>query len=199
MLARMNRYSGLLALVVVALVLCSCAPVFSIHSLYSDTDSYFDPGLVGTWFDPTDPAQSPIIFAPLGSNAYTVSGSDDSVKPPIEYTYECHLVKFGGRLFIDAEQSDISVANESVPVMAIPAHMLGELTVDQQNLTIRFLGYDLMGDSSNSAFIAIRHETTDDGLPILTANSADLQKFLLAHADDVKAFPVVVGPWRRKK
>lgn len=199
MLSRIRRCGSLAAPLLIAAFLCSCVPVFSIHPLYGDKDAYFDARLVGTWLDTTDSSQSPITFERSGTNAYVVSYDDNAVIPPAKYTYECHLVKLGDRVFIDAEQSDIHVAKGTVDILAIPGHMLGEVSFDGQTLTIRFLDEDWTQDALKGGMIAITHDTGDDGTPILTATTADLQNFVLAHADDAKAFSVVVGPLRRNK
>lgn len=197
MLSQIKRYAGLTISLLFAFSLCACVPVFSIHPLYTDKDLYFEPALVGTWFDPSGSVQ-PITFARRGSNSYVVTAVDDSV-PPVKYTYDAHVVKLSGRLFIDAQQSDISTANGSILILAAPAHMLGEVAFDQQTLTIRFLDDDWTRSALRGGGVAIRHDTSDDGTPILTATTADLQNFILTHADDTKAFSVVLGPLRRKK
>ena len=199
MLPRIDRYRGLVALLLAAVSLCSCTPILSLHPLYTDKDVYFDPGLIGIWVYTTDSEQTPITFERLGSNGYTVSGTDTTETPPLKYSYEAHLVKLDGHLFMDVKQSSISAASGDITVLAIPAHMFGEVSFDQDNLTVKFFGEDWPERSLESSAITIRHETTDDGVPVLTATTADLQRFIAAHIGDEKVFPLVLGPLRRKK
>jgi hypothetical protein len=199
-IARKGWSRFVLAGVVVALVsLASCVPVFSVHPLYTERDIAFDPQLVGTWIDPKDPAHTVAVFERLNTNAYTISLTDPAKQPSQVETYQAHLVKLQGHLFIDAVQSDIKVGGDNILVLAVGAHMFGRIWLGPDELKMSFLDDEWIEKAIQAGTISIRHETSDDGTPILTATTAELQTFVSDHADDDKAFAIGVGPLERKK
>lgn len=197
MLKCAKQYGTAAVLIVALIFLCSCGPVFSIHALYTASDTFFEPRLLGTWLDPKDAKQPPIVFERDGTAAYRIS-MVDSTNTSVTETYEAHVVKLGGQLFIDVVQSDVKDANGSLDVFQVPGHILGRVSLGENDLTIHFLDEDWMKAGLQAGSISIPHEMLDDGAPILTASTAELQKFVLDHAEE-KAFSVEMGPLQRRK
>ncbi|HXW57276.1 MAG TPA: hypothetical protein VEJ67_16115 [Candidatus Cybelea sp.] len=200
-IAREGRTRLLLAGTMLALVaLSSCVPVFSIHPLYTDKDVVFDPHLLGTWFEPpSSDDHSVVMFERLNTDAYTISITDPTKQPSPVETYQAHLVQLNNRLFIDAVQSDIKVGGDNALVLAVAGHMFGRISLGEDGLRMSFLDDEWIEKALRDGMISIPHETTDDGTPVLTATTLELERFVLAHADDAKAFSIAVGPLERRK
>ncbi len=181
-------------------LLSSCGPVFSIHPWYTDKDIVFEPRLLGTWFDPTDTNDhDEFVIEKSGGNAYTITLTDPEKKPTEANSFEAHLFRLGDHLFLDATQSDIQVAGENVDVYAVSGHMLARVSLDGDVLNLSFLDDDWMQKGLQAGTISIRHEDQDDGTPVLTATTAELQKFALDHVSDDKAFSAGAMKLQQKK
>jgi len=181
-------------------VLTSCLPVYSVHPFYSDKDVVFEPKLLGTWFDPSDKDnQGNIVFEQSDTNAYKITLTDPTKKPSVAARLDARLLKLNGRLFIDAIQSRFEVEGEDQLVLEIPGHMIGRVTLGDDGLTMRFLDDEWTQKALHAGTISIRHEDLDDGTPVLTAGTPDLQKLILDIANDDHAFAIGVSEFRRKK
>jgi hypothetical protein len=184
-------------------LLCSCEPLFSIHPYYTDKDITFDSRLLGTWFDPEEASpQSTIEFRRVndkGRDAYSITLVDSSKNPVESESFVAHLVKLDGHLFLDTVQTKISVGDHTLDTFALPVHMLGRVSFDDEVLNLAFLDDDWVKKNLENGTISIRHDTTDDGTPVLTAATQDLQKFALDHVNDDQAFSLDVKNLHRKK
>jgi hypothetical protein len=190
----------LVGTVLAAAALASCTPVLSIHPLYTDKDVVFNPHLLGTWFEPpSSDDHSVVTFERLNSDAYTVSITDPTRQPSPVETYEAHLVQLDGRLFIDVVQSGIEVGDDNPLVLAIAGHMFGRISLGEDGLKMSFLDDEWMQKAFQSKTTSIPHETSDDGTPVLTATTAELQRLVLAYADDDNAFSIEVGPLQHRQ
>jgi hypothetical protein len=189
----------LISAVVVLLLslLAACGPAFSIHPLYTDKDVVFDPALLGTWVDPTDDTVSPLIFERGNGNSYKVimQVADDA---SVDEIFDVHLVKLGNRVFLDAVQTKNQIAGREVEIgLAVPAHILGLVSVEGNVLHMSLLDQDWLETQLRTGTVSLPHEDAD-GTLVLTASTPELQKFVLDHADDAEAFPAA-DPLQRKK
>ena len=184
------------AVVLLLSLLVACGPAFSIHPLYTDKDGVFDPALLGTWIDSTGDT-SPLIFERGDADSYkAITQLNDNTN--VDSVFEVHLVKLGGRVFLDAVQTKNRIAGQGVELgLAVPAHILGQVSVEGNVLHMSLLDQEWMGKQLKAGKISIPHEDVDGDL-VLTASTLELQKFVLDHADDAEAF-VPTGPFQRKK
>ena len=181
-------------------LLLSCTPVFSIHPLSSGKDIVFEPQLVVTWFDPEDATDTGVfVIEKLGDDAYKIALTDSKKNSTDTDSFQAHLVKLEDHLFLDAVQSDFRKAGEDVVVFEVPAHMIARISLDGDILNLKFLGADWVQKSLKAGAISIRHEDQDDGTPVLTAGTTELQKFVLDHVNDDDAFSGFELTLHRKK
>ena len=170
---------GLLA--VTALVLTGCL-VTSVYPFYHAKDVVFDPGLIGEWATVKEEGESSEFwhFEREGTNAYMLTyktGDESSVMLT-------HAFKLNGHLFLDTFTTDISDKPQPPP---IPSHFL--FRVFQTTPTIRMapMDYEWLGEFLEKNPKAIRHhvisygEKENDSRIILTADTAELQKFVIKH------------------
>ncbi|MBZ5502639.1 MAG: hypothetical protein LAN59_10440 [Acidobacteriia bacterium] len=141
-----RRPARLLCAAVMALA-CTCLTscvTFALHSLYGDADSVFEPGLLGTWNDPTDESNRiKLIFEKGQGSSYKATFIDPDSKPPDGLIFEVHLVKINGQLFFDAVQTGVRAKGQEVDMgIVIPSHLIGRLS-----LTADTLRLDLLDDS----------------------------------------------------
>jgi len=189
-----------------ALVLLSaCAPVFSIHPYYTNKDLTFDFGLVGTWIDESDKNEkSAVIIERMdsgGTSGYSIKLTQITKQPsnpPASEEYDGYLFKLGSQEFLDAVESNVQSGDEDVLVLALPAHMLFKVSLEGDELTLSYLDDDWVKKNVESGKISIRHEAGDNETPVLTAQTDELQAFVLAHVNDKDAFSSLT-PMRRRK
>jgi hypothetical protein len=169
--------------------LASCV-TYSIHPLFDRANSVFEPGLIGTWIDPTTNDKRATLKLEKGErNSYKATLFDISNDPATDALFEASLVKLNGRLFFDALNTKNLVNGVEANVgIAIPAHLIGRLSLDGDTFHYDPLDDEWLKKGLNSGKITLAHELVDGDI-VLTASTADLQKFVSAHANDDEAFP----------
>jgi len=194
----------LTALAAIAL-LCSCMPVYSIHPFFTGKDMVFDPALLGTWFDADDTEDRGVVVIEQmdfdGQPGYeiTLRGiTKETSAPELAEKFDARLFQLGGSQFLDVVQSDLLSGDEQIGVFAMPVHMIAKVSLEQDALTLHFLDDEWTTRSIESGDVSIAHET-EGGTPVLTAQTTELEKLILDHADDKDAFSFDVGPLQRKK
>ena len=144
--------------------------VGSLLPIYGDEDLIFDPGLLGVWA--ADDSSGVYIVTPGTGLSYSVEYIDDSCD---RGTFVMHLASIGGFRFLDVAVEPI----EDWPL--IPVH--GFALIDEQadsTVTLRQLDYEWLDDYLKTEPEAIA-QVQMDSYPFLTAATADLQRFHLAH------------------
>lgn len=188
MRGHLQKIPGAIAAVAALVLLASCL-TFSLHPLYDDKDSVFEPNLIGTWRD-TAKKQNPstFVFEKSGADGYTVTFNDTGDTPPGGGVFEVHLVTLHGRLFFDAVQTKVLLNGQQADVgVVIPSHLLGRIYLDGDTLHYDSLDDDWLKKGFQSGKITLAHELVGDDV-VLTASTADLRRFLADHANDEAAF-----------
>ena len=178
----------LLNLAVIAaggLLLAGCV-VTSVYSWYTANDIMFDPALVGTWRG-TEPDMKPgdfWQFEKLEDRAYKLTVAEGEKRKE----YDTHLFKLGGHLFLDCLPRER-------PEDSLPAHYLLRVGSIAPVLKITALDYDWLKQLLEKNPKAVRHlivpkklGESGDGDLVLTAETAELQKFILKHVNNTNAF-----------
>jgi len=181
----MKRIS--LHLLGLALVLVAGCVVTSIYPYYAAKDVVFDPTLLGTWSDPaaTNAGKDSWAFAQIDAQTYKLTVKDASKQDE----FDVHLFALGGQQFLDClprERHDY----------ATPAHVLLRVKHIQSQLEMDLLNYEWLGKLVETNPKSIRHiiapnpagDSQDRGLLTLTADTAELQKFILKHLHDTNAW-----------
>ena len=177
-----------------ALLLTSCEPQLSLRSLYTSDDVVFDPNLIGSWVmseqkDSSEFAQ--MDFVKVGADGYAITFmiKDSPAAQLAKVSFDAHLVKLHGRLFIDVVQTAVELDGKpSERQITIPGHMFGRISIDGNTLRMSFLDDEWMGRAIAAGAVSIDSEDEDHQPRVLTATTAELQKFVVDHADDDQAF-----------
>lgn len=196
--------SMLLTALAAIVLLCSCMPVYSIHPFFTAKDMVFDPALLGNWYEPDDNGnKGSVVIEEMdfdGKSGYEIALhgiTDKPSVPELSEKFDARLFQLGGTRFLDLVQSDLRSGEEQLLVMALPAHIIAEVSLEGDALRLHFLDDEWVTKNLKSGAVSVAHEV-EDGTPVLTAPTADLQQLLLAHANDEKAFSFDVGPFQRK-
>ena len=182
---------GLALLTVVA----GCV-VTSVHPWYTAKDIKFDPALIGTWAETgsTNAANEHWRFEKLEGQAYKLTVQDKEKRTE----FDARLFQLKGRLFLDA-------CPRERPDNSLPLHHLLKVTRSEPVLQLNMLSYDWLKKLIEKDSKAIRHIVVPkklgedgDGDLVLTADTAELQEFIIKHEKTEGAFgeTLVMNPWK---
>jgi hypothetical protein len=187
----MRLQRGLAAIAASGLLLAGCV-VTSVYPWYTAKDVVFDPALIGTWHG-TEPDMKPgdfWQFEKLEDRAYQLTMADGGKRKE----YDTHLFKLGGHLFLDCFPRER-------PEDSLPPHYLFRVGSVAPALEIAVLDYDWLTKLLAKNPKTLRHlivpkklGESGSGNLVLTADTAELQKFILKHINNTNAFgqPVVL-------
>ncbi len=183
------------ALIIAATVIVGCV-VNSIHPFYTATDLTFDPALLGTWgaaadSDPKDPETW--RFEKLADQTYKLT-----IRRTGETNgFDTHLFTLGQERFLD------SLPRQRMAYHT-PQHFLLRVKRVTPTLELQLLDYGWLRKLVEQNPSAIRHILVpqeagaghEGGELTLTAETAELQKFIRKHLHDTNAWvaPIVMRP-----
>ena len=175
----MNTLMRLTGVIGILLLAESCVP--SYQPLYTGKNLTVDSRLLGRWSE----ADGKEIWTfeqvgHAGHVAYDVTYSDGG--PPAKF--EGHLVRLGKFLFLDLYPEPAKFGNEVYGGHFLRMHTFARIWLDGG---FRFSALDPDWLDKHAAKIGIAHLRRGDEL-ILTASTAELQNFMLAHAENPAAF-----------
>ena len=184
-----TKLFGLLCATVVLITGCV---VTSVYPFYTEKDLTFDPGLLGT-FAETEAAQTNFwIFERDKTNAYLVTfveGANNRTNQ--DRTSQAHLFKLGGQLFLDFFTPQ---SNQDIEPEPLPTHLLMRVSQITPTLKMSPMTYDWLKNLLAKNPKAIRHiviptgyNSTDQRI-VLTADTAELQRFVLKHLNTKEAW-----------
>ncbi len=160
--------------------------VTSVYPFYTAKDVVFDPALIGTWAEAgsTNAANDHWRFEKAHGQAYKLTVQDNEKRTE----YDAHLFKLKGGLFLD-------FCPRERPDNALPVHYLLKVTRVAPALEMNLLDYEWLKTLLEKNKKAIRHIVVPkklgeagDGDLFLTADTAELQKFVLMHEKTEGAF-----------
>lgn len=176
-----------LSILGLTLALLAGCVVTSVYPYYSAKDLTFDPTLLGVWSDSADTNvdKETWTFEKLDTQTYKLMIRDSSKTNE----FDAHLFTLGGAKFLD-------VLPRERHEYATPAHLLLRMTRLQPQLEMNVLNYEWLGKLVEANPKAIRHiivpkagNASDDGdLLTLTADTAELQKFIRKHLNNTNAW-----------
>ena len=189
---------------VALIVLCGlvgCLPT-SINPLYTDKDLVFEPALVGVWRDKDDP-KGTWTFEKAGEKSYkfVYAESDGKVGQ-----FDARLLKIGDARFLDffPDESGIEEMNRSgfYKIHLVRTHSFLRVSQIEPILQMTPLDLKWLREFLGKNPRAIRHEKIgdgDDAQIVLTASTAELQKFVLTHLKTEGAFGEPINLKRQAK
>jgi len=179
-----------------ALILLTGCVVTSVYPYYTPKQLTFDAALLGVWTEPdqTNTAAENWKFERVDGSTYklTLHENDEDIE------YDAHLFRLKAHTFLDClprERRDCLT----------PSHVLLRVDGIQPRLELRLLDYDWLGKLIEKNPRAIRHilvpkPTGGNGQGadlVLTADTAELQSFILKHLDNTNAFTALTALLRR--
>jgi len=178
-----------------AIFLAGCF-VTSVYPFYTEKDLTFDPALIGQWIEkPTNDSEQGSSevweFSKAGEKEYTftISQTDET------NTFSAHLFNLGGKRFLDwlplEAQEDFIPPHYLLRVRQVSPTLLLE------PMSAEWLGQLLEKNSNAVPHIVLRGKNNSGERIVLTAETKELQKFVLKHMNDTNAFgekPIELKP-----
>jgi hypothetical protein len=177
----------LLPLAGYALLLAGCL-VTSVYPFYTAKDVVFDAALTGNWTNSTD-AQERWEFAATDTNGYRVTYSNKDSTNVMQAT----LFKLQGNLFLDLFNAEIK---DDVQPPPIPSHFLLRMNQIKPSVKMAPMNYDWLTKLVSENPKSVRHhwlgeekeKDRDKQRLVLTADTAELQKFIIQHLGTAEAW-----------
>jgi len=179
-----------------ALFLGAGCIVTSVNPLYTQKDLVFDPALIGAWSEDND--KNTWDFAKVDEEEYKLLHTDEKGRTG---TFETHLLKLGKYQFLDLRVVDPGEKEEwqinelaALAIIMRPGHLFLKVSQIQPTLQLSALNEEWLKKLLEKDSQAIRHEKIQFGSDtnscrnVLTANTKDLQRFILKYADSTDAF-----------
>lgn len=164
------------ALVAIAGLLAGCV-VTSVCPFYAENDLVFEPALIGDWIKPGNDSEREIWkFENSGDAAYRFTLIEERKATVME----AHTFKLQGQLFLD-------IASIDQDIHVIPPHYLLKVSRLSPDLQMAELNNDWLKDLLTKDPAAIPHHLVKSGdkpedlRVVLTADTPELQKFVLSH------------------
>jgi hypothetical protein len=175
----------LVAILASGLFLAGCV-VTSVYPYYSDKDVVFEPALLGDWTDGKSDGNTNDVgrVEQFGQTGYRLTSLGENETNSVNF----HVFRLGQQLFMD-----MCPTNQSLELL--PTHQLQKVKRTGMTLEIASLNYDWLEKLLEKNPKAIRHivvtdknDGRDDKRIVLTADTAELQKFVLKHLRDTNAW-----------
>jgi len=171
------------------LAVAGCVP--SWHPFYTEKDLVFEPALMGTWrpVGAKESSKETWEFTKSGDRLYRLAQVDEEGR---EADFQARLFKLKGQMFVDlyltkVEGDDLKV-NAWAGISLVPAHLLLKVEQIEPALKLAAMNPEWLQTLLRKSPGTIAHEFVADGNIVLTANTDDLQKFVLAHLSDPNFF-----------
>lgn len=192
--ASTGRVIGAAGLLAASLLVAGCV-VTSVYPYYTEKDLVFDPAVVGDWAD-AGQTNTPAEFIRIeraGEKGYWVMavGGDETNR------VELHLFRLQENLFLDS-----CPTNRSLDFL--PVHQVSKAIWRGPVMETANLDYDWLAKLLEQNPKAVRHlvlpETSGDdqkGRIVLTADTQELQRFIIKHVNDTNAWKQPTQ-WKRR-
>ena len=189
-----------------AVLLGGCVPIVSLHPLFNEKDVVFDEKLLGIWTSTDESTLGKDLNcwefkrADANENAYRLIFSNKDGKG----LFVAHLVKLKDKLFLDVcpaswEQQDRNKIEWMFNTLfLVPAHTFIKINSIEPQLKMQVTDDDKMAEFLTADPNAVKHDFLDDGRPILTGSTKELQAFIVKYADDNRVFTGLMVYSRKK-
>jgi hypothetical protein len=168
-----------------ALLFFTGCVVTSLYPYYTGKDLVFDPALLGKWVEAGTTNQPPeyVQLERLGEKGYwvTLFGTDET------NSMEAHLFRLKQQLFLDTFPTNRSLDY-------VPVHQVSKVMRIEPGLETADLNYDWLAKLLEKHPGAIRHLVLPEkpgeegGRIVLTADTKELQRFILKYVNDTNAW-----------
>jgi hypothetical protein len=179
-----------LIVVAVAVALCGCIP--SVWPFYRPADIITDDRLPGEWHAKAGDADPRIWNFEKGEDKdYKLTLTDKDGKTGV---FTARLFKIKQEMFLDLQAADCEYAPTQsgwVGITMYPGHFLVRVKLLAPNLQLALFDIDWLGKYLEEHPKGIAHHKdgeAEHGRTILTAETEELQSFVLAHLGDGELF-----------
>jgi hypothetical protein len=182
----------IVAIVIMVATLQGCI-VKSVHPFFKESDVVYKKQLEGEWTD-SDKNHWRIHQNPYKPNSYELHYA----KNGREVSLLGHLFMIDGDMYLD--MMPVSDNTEEALVFdlhMVPTHSIARVaTLTEKEVIIKWFNEEWLRDMFTNNRIKISHEiildedpkSADDGLYLLTASTAELQKFVAKYGNDTAAY-----------
>ncbi len=99
------------------------------------------------------------------------------------------LGRLGGELFADITPDPVTESSHLGRDLMEPVHWFWRVSLEADRLVLTPLDAEWLGTQLDSGRVVLAHEDLSDSRTVLTASTAELQRFVTQHAQDTLAFP----------
>lgn len=178
---------NLITLASAVTLLTACIP--SVNPFYTEKDLVFNPSLLGQWqaLEKDDSPES-WLFEKADNQDYKLTITDKDHK---EGQFEARLFKLKEEQFFDLIPHDCSYATNQIDLVGasmFPGHLLVHVSQLEPKLELAFFDFDWLAKYLENNPSALAHRKQGKSL-LLTAETRDLQAFVLKHVNECFAKP----------
>lgn len=161
-----------------AIMLGGCVAT-SVYPFYGENDPVFEPALLGHWTKVQHPDER-WTFEQSPESRYRVA----CVAKGSTNIGQAHFFKLEGQSFLDFSAT---TWKEDIQPEPVPSHILARVTQITPTIKMSELSYDWLKELLATNPAALRHlaiktgDNPEDRRIVLTADTAELQRFVLSH------------------
>jgi hypothetical protein len=157
-------------------LIAGCVP--SLNPVYTDETLTFEPALVGVWKQPATRARW--NFSQLDEKSYRLEYTDEKGQ---HGRFIGRLAKLDGELFLDLYPEEITTeGNGFYDFHLIPIHTIYRVRVAEGGLKLAAIDFLWLDDHLTKNPAEIQYATFNNR-KLITAPTAEVQKFVLTHKD----------------
>jgi hypothetical protein len=178
---------NLVAIAGAAVLLTACIP--SVNPFYTEKDLVFDSRLIGVWGDPKD-ADANWRFEFVTNMTYRLIVTEEKDK---RGEFAAHLFKLGGRIFLDITPTKLDLGQKQATLVGaalIPGHLILRVRSLEPELKLDWMDWDWLKKHLAAHPRALKHRRTAANELVLTAETRELQRFVLKHLKEGELFEV---------
>ena len=171
------------SMTLLGLLILSAGCIRSLHPIYTEKDTVFEPGLIGQWAE--DDSGEIWAFSKEDTNEYKLVYTDEKGRQGV---FSAHLLKIKENLFLDffPEEPGLKM-NGFYQFHLLPVHTFVHVKQIEPILQMSFPDPGWLKKHISADPGAIAHEKIEKEI-ILTAATKELQSFWLKHIDAEGAF-----------
>ncbi|NLU40348.1 MAG: hypothetical protein GXX78_15825 [Bacteroidales bacterium] len=189
------KWENVISLLVIALGLSGCV-VYSFYPLYSEKDLFANDYLLGNYYSFEDSTSWDFTYLKkkiknneiTDSTGYKLKVVENKDSSLTSY-FIVHLIKIDGVLIADfllddyAKKKDVRLFDFHI----IPVHTFAKVIIEKDKITFKWFNGEWLKKLIEENRLRIRHENNGEFI-LLTAKSAELQKFLKKYLHSEDAF-----------
>jgi hypothetical protein len=189
-IAAMKMKRSVLSAACAAWLIGGCV-VQTINPLFGEKDFIFQPGLAGTWVQKEEnKEQGTWVFEQDGRH-YNLTHTDEKGS---KATFKVAAGRLGTNVFLNSMLEDPMTGtnmNDFAAVHLVPTYTFIRLRKTAAGMTFAAMNLEWLSkllEENPKSIAHVMRKVGEDKIPLLTASTEDLQKFVTKYADDEKAF-----------